>query len=304
MTQATLVPAIVAALIAACATPSFARPGDAAETSVGAKSSEVAAEPAAETLDWTEMVATDDGELPLFRPVPNATLLAGPSSDLVRTEWTAPYQKALQLAYAHARLGHTEYARFIVREIEDRLEAALADPRSDNFHTARLIAQVESRTVRRIAAHIEARIAFDEGRSKDAYALAAASDLDGPTGVELAAAVGLPADRAPTDRPLFANARTREDAPLTAGLAALNPSQLALPAPTILLDETGSAPPTTLALSSMGGVPGMPTYPGVRQPYAHISWAPGIVRQVPWQLAGILPQRPPVTVSLFYPSFD
>ncbi len=269
-------------------------------------SSAMLVRPLDEEPNWAGLVADDDGEPPRFRPVPNATLLSGPSGDLVSAEWTETYAQVMRQAYAHAVLGHIEYARFMVAQAEAGLAAARS---TTNAHAAladALIAQVETQTVRPIAAHVAARIALSEGQTDKARALAAASPLDGLTGAELAAATGLPLPERQMSRPRFANPAMIQEGSPAVRLASLITNRLALATHPLLLDETDvvTPRPTFAALPPLGSYRGLAQL-AIGQPYSRFSWTLGYGygRPAPWQLEGILPLRPATTAMVRLP-FD
>ncbi len=315
MRQTTLVLAIATAMIAGFASPASAKSARAesdgmAEVAAAGISSAVLIVPQDEAPNWADMVANDDGEPPRFRAVPNVALLAGPSGEVVTAEWTGTYAQVMRQAYAHAVLGHVEYAKFMVAEAEAGLAAARDAATAHTPLGAALIAQVEAETVRPIAAHVAARIALSEGQTDAARALATASTLTGPTGAELAAATGLPLpDRLPSRlqmRPRFAHAVVVEQGSLALELAALTPTPLALPAVPFLSDEADVAMPRpTLALSPLFGSEQGMAHPAIGRPYSRFSWTLGAGqgRPAPWQLDGILPLRPATAAMVRLP-FD
>ena len=141
-------------------------------------------------VDWAELVALDDSEFAPLTPPP-VKRFDKPNESEAIAEWAATYARAMRRAYAHAALGHIEYARQIVATTRAGLDAARNCTNEEGGRADRLLAWVERQTVTKIAVQIEARIAHSEGRTADALQLAQAADLDGPTGTELAAAVGL-----------------------------------------------------------------------------------------------------------------
>jgi len=151
-------------------------------------SSRVNARP--EPANWAELVAADDGQLPAFLPPP-VDRFGSAGETAAIAAWAATYEQVMQQAYAHAVLGHTEYARYLVSEAVNGLSAVRGSVKRDRARALKLIAWVERETVSPIAAHVEARIAFSEGRETEARALAEAVVLTGSTGTELAYATGL-----------------------------------------------------------------------------------------------------------------
>ena len=143
-----------------------------------------------EPINWAELVAEDDGQLPTFLPPPVDRFgSAGETSAIAA--WAATYEQVMRQAYAHAVLGHTEYARYLVSEAVNGLSAVRGSVKRDRARALKLIAWVERETVSPVAAHVEARIALSEGREAEARVLAEATVLTGSTGTDLAYATGL-----------------------------------------------------------------------------------------------------------------
>ncbi|MDG6079174.1 hypothetical protein E3U23_08205 [Erythrobacter litoralis] len=137
--------------------------------------------------DWAVLVAEEDPDAPLPGPPPEPG--DGTDAHAVLADWVGGYVRMVRQAYAHAALGHIEYARYLVTNARDNL--AVSEGGEGNASKT-LTELVRTDLVDTVAAHIEARIAFEEDRVEDARRLASASKLDGPTGADLAAAVGLP----------------------------------------------------------------------------------------------------------------
>ena len=140
--------------------------------------------------DWARIVELDDGELPTFAAPAFADNPLALDKNAVM-QWLTGFQDAMHRAYAHAALGHSEHARAIVRTTEAAV-AALAIPEqgAKPAATALLAPLLTSKIVAPMAAHVEARIAINEGRIEDARALMAGKEMSGSTGADLQAALG------------------------------------------------------------------------------------------------------------------
>ena len=135
--------------------------------------------------NWAGVVALDDGEGPRFTAPPSLAQLLGHASGPSLSEWTGRHIGTLQQAYAHAALGHTEYARTLVAATQQSMTEQRAAA-ANHPVTLALVAMLEREAVSPLATQVEARIALEAGDMETARTLAARISLAGPTGEDLA----------------------------------------------------------------------------------------------------------------------